>query len=76
MPSVQDKRLASVWIPAFFLEGPEQWRNFMSIIDKAKIACENAGMDVADHFADVSKTIAMPKSAEKEVVNYMLTRYA
>jgi hypothetical protein len=33
-------------------------------------------MDVADHFADVSKTIAMPKSAEKEVVNYMLTRYA
>jgi DNA-damage-inducible protein D len=33
-------------------------------------------MKVADHFADVSKTIAMPKGAEREVDNIMLTRYA
>jgi DNA-damage-inducible protein D len=31
---------------------------------------------VADHFADVGKTIAMPKGAEKEVPDIMLTRYA
>ena len=53
-----------------------QWRNFLAIVDKAKTACENAGMKVADHFADVSKTIAMPKGAEREVDNIMLTRYA
>ena len=31
---------------------------------------------VGDHFADVSKTISMPKSAEKQVVDYKLIRYA
>ena len=46
-------------------------RNFLAIVDKAKTACENAGMKVADHFADVSKTIAMPKGAEREVDNIM-----
>ena len=58
------------------LWGYVQWRNFLAIVDKAKTACENAGMKVADHFADVSKTIAMPKGAEREVDNIMLTRYA
>ena len=47
------------------LLGYVQWRNFLAIVDKAKTACENAGMKVADHFADVSKTIAMPKGAER-----------
>jgi DNA-damage-inducible protein D len=58
------------------LLGYVQWRNFLAIVDKAKTACENAGMKVADHFADVSKTIAMPKGAEREVDNILLTRYA
>ena len=56
--------------------GYVQWRNFMSIIDKAKIACENAGMDVSDHFADVSKMIGLGKGGQRDVDNYMLTRYA
>jgi len=53
-----------------------QWRNFDLVIEKAKIACQNAGQRVNDHFADVSKTIPMPKSASKVVDDYMLTRYA
>ena len=58
------------------LLGYAQWRNFSNVIDKAKEACNNAGQQVSDHFADVSKTIAMPKGAEKEIDDVMLTRYA
>lgn len=58
------------------LLGYTQWRNFEQVIDKAKIACQNAGHQVSDHFADVSKTIPMPKGAEKEIYDLMLTRYA
>ena len=38
-------------------------------------ACNHAGKSVPDHFADVSKTIPMPKRAQKEIDD-MLTRYA
>jgi len=53
-----------------------QWRNFANIIEKAKESCRNAGGNVAYHFADISKTIAMPKGAEKQIDDMLLTRYA
>lgn len=56
--------------------GYTQWRNFMNAIEKAQDACRNAGEDISHHFADVSKTIYMPKGAEKIVNDFMLTRYA
>ena len=58
------------------LLGYSQWRNFSNIIDKAKESCINAGENVDYHFADVSKTIQMPKGAEKHVDEILLTRYA
>lgn len=53
-----------------------QWRNFKSVIDKAKIACERSNNNILDHFADVSKTIDMPKGATKQIEDTMLSRYA
>jgi DNA-damage-inducible protein D len=58
------------------LLGYTQWRNFEAVMDKAKIACEKAGQAVPDHFADVSKMIELAKSAQREVVDLALTRYA
>ena len=58
------------------LLGYVQWRNFVSTIDKAREACRNAQIKESDHFADVSKTIAMPKGASKEIDDIYLTRYA
>lgn len=53
-----------------------QWRNFLNVIDKAKVACEISGNAILDHFAEVSKTIQMPKGATKVIPDFMLTRYA
>ena len=59
-----------------YLLGYTKWDNFLNVVSKAKTACEVSGHAVPDHFADVGKTIAMPKGAEKEVPDLMLTRYA
>lgn len=54
----------------------KEWRNFEKIIDKAKEACRGSGNAVSEHFVEVNKTIAMPKGAFKEVIDYQLSRYA
>jgi len=53
-----------------------KWENFSKVIKKAMLACKNSGFSIDDHFPEVRKTIAMPKSAKKQVVDYQLTRYA
>jgi DNA-damage-inducible protein D len=58
------------------LLGYDKWENFVNVIDKAKIACNNSGQNISDHFPEVRKTIAMPKGAKKEIDEYLLTRYA
>lgn len=53
-----------------------KWQNFEKIINKAKTSCKNSDISVFEHFTDVSKTIKMPKGAEKTILDYKLTRYA
>jgi len=52
------------------------WQNFEKIVCKARISCQNSDISEFDHFTDVSKTIKMPKGAEKTIIDYKLTRYA
>ncbi|MDP3975872.1 MAG: DNA damage-inducible protein D [bacterium] len=53
-----------------------KWDNFVEVLSKAKSACDLSGQVISDHFADVGKTIKMPKGAEKTIADLMLTRYA
>ena len=52
-----------------------QWRNFETVIAKAKTACEQSNNTVSDHFADISKMV-MAGIAEKPIDDIMLSRYA
>jgi len=53
-----------------------EWRNFLKVIDKAKEACKNSGSTASDHFVDINKMIHLAKSAQREVEDIALTRYA
>ena len=58
------------------LLGYTQWRNFEAVIEKAKLACANAGQAVYDHFADVSKMVGIGSGTQRPVEDLALTRYA
>lgn len=58
------------------LLGYDKWDNFIKVISKAKIACENTSHTSSDHFADVGKMVKVGSDAEREIQDIMLTRYA
>lgn len=53
-----------------------EWRNFLKVIDKAKIACTGSGNTTSEHFVDVNKTSPMPNGGQKEIGDIQLSRYA
>ena len=53
-----------------------QWRNFMQVVDKARMACQQAGNPADDHFADVSKMVGIGSGAQRPVDDVRLSRYA
>lgn len=58
------------------LLGYSKWENFSKVIEKAKVACKNAGHEVTDHFPDVRKMVKLGSGSEREVDDVLLTRYA
>ncbi len=52
------------------------WQNFSKVIDKAKLACESTGQNLADHFNDVIKMVPIGSGAERQTEDIRLTRYA
>ena len=52
-----------------------EWRNFISVVEKAKEACKNGGLNVSDHFVDVNKMIRLGKGGKRKVDDIAMTRY-
>jgi DNA-damage-inducible protein D len=56
--------------------GYEDYRNFLKVIEKARLACENSEQAVEDHFVDTTGMIAIGKGARRKVADVHLSRYA
>lgn len=54
----------------------EQWRRFAEVIERAKVACEQGGQAVEDHFANVGKMVAIGSGATREIDDIAMSRYA
>ncbi len=54
----------------------KEWRNFYKVIERAFVACQGSEINPSEHFVEVNKTIPMPKSARKVVIDFMLSHYA
>lgn len=56
--------------------GYAQWKNFEKVIDKAKTACLNAGVEIENHFSDIGKMVEIGSGVSREIEDVALTRYA
>lgn len=56
--------------------GYNNWQNFVEVIKKAMLACQNAGIEVENHFTNVNKMVQIGSNAERKIDDYMFTRYA
>jgi len=52
------------------------YRNFISVVNKAKEACKNSSQVVSDHFVDVNEMVLLGSGAERQVDSIKLSRYA
>lgn len=56
--------------------GYTDYRNFESVIEKAKLACFNSGHRMEDHFVDLTEMIEIGKGGRRAVRTIFLSRYA
>ena len=54
----------------------KKWENFAKVIDRAKLACNNSGFEIQDHFPEVRKMVEIGSNTLRELLDYKLSRYA
>ena len=54
----------------------KDFRNFSSVIEKAKKACENSKQRASVHFVDFTEMVEIGLGVSREIKNFRLSRYA
>lgn len=58
------------------LLGYSRWEDFDKAVQRGITACENTGVPIENHFREVPKMVRLGSGSQREVRDYMLTRYA
>lgn len=56
--------------------GYTRWENFVVAIGRAMESCKTLGVNVDDHFREVTKMVQLGSGSQREVQDFMLARYA
>ena len=56
--------------------GYARWENFVGAIGRAMESCKTLGISIDDHFREVTKMVQLGSGSQRDVQDFVLTRYA
>ena len=54
----------------------QDWRNFMQVVEKARMACQQSNQPIKNNFGEVTTMVTIGSNAQRPVPDVQLTRYA
>jgi DNA-damage-inducible protein D len=52
------------------------YRNFLNVVEKAKLACRNSSHDIQNHFVEITEMVEIGSGAKRPLQDIKLSRYA